>query len=130
MLTAIMMTVTENSDNLATLGDTAGTEAGSISLLEMDTAMLSSVIDTLATDIGNAEDAAAANSMANEMNETKLTDLEESIGKLAVSSDFYFQNDLSIKFTGATGLLGAESSFCVPDGVYYEFYANLAAVPD
>lgn len=86
--------------------------------------------DTTEGNITAAMMSSGMNMTANTNNASDIADLETEIAKLAVTSDFYYQNAAEITFENFTGQVDPDASFCVPDGVYYEFYANLAATPD
>ena len=49
------------------------------------------------------------------------------IAMMAAEEDYYFTNPAMISFDAATAAMMADSEFCVPAGVYYEFYANLSS---
>ena len=86
--------------------------------------------ETTGMAIMTAEMNSATNEMANTTNDMAITALETEIGKLTVTSDYYYQNASMITFGSFEGLIEPDAMFCVPAGIYFEFYANLAASPD
>ena len=82
------------------------------------------------TDLMTATTASLANEGANTTNQVAIDLLADEIAKLTVTSDYYYQNTDMITFMNFSGLVEDDAMFCVPDGIYFEFYANLATSPD